>query len=221
MNSTTSSSPTPSGGRDATGERRDWFRFDRADQWGLALLLALGVAVGVVAWLLAPIIGWAQGDPLAVPFFSEVEVPGLAAAGIGHSEADYSLLLSDPSTGQRMFDLVPGVVYLLLVSAVAWLLLRVMLTIGRGEPFDPANVRRLRVLALVLMAGWTVAYFVEATCTFAILADVDLESAGVEGGPRAALTLPVVPFVTGLITAMVAEAFKAGTRLQDDVDGLV
>lgn len=221
MNDTTASTPTPSGRRGATGERRDWFRFDRADQWSFALLLGLGVVVSLVAWLIAPVVGWVQGDPLRVPFFSEVEVPGLAAAGIGHTEADYSLLLSDPTTRQRVLDLVPGVVYLLLVATVAWLLLRVMLTIGRGEPFAPANVRRLRALALVLMVGWTVAYFTEATCTFAILADVDLEAAGVEGGPRAALTLPVLPFVVGLATAMVAEAFKAGARLQDDVEGLV
>jgi hypothetical protein len=68
------------------------------------------------------------------------------------------------------------------------------------------------------MIGWTVAYFLDTTCTFAILSDLDL---GVGGGPRTVLTLPVVPFVAGLITAMVAEAFKAGARLQDDVDGLV
>ncbi len=221
MNSTTSPTPTPSGRRGATGERRDWFRFDRADQWSFGLLLALGVVATVVVRLVAPVVGWAQGDRLRVPFFSEVEVPGLTAAGIRHSEADYSLLLSDPSTRQRLLDLAPGVGYALLAAVIAWLLLRVMLTIGRGEPFDPANVRRLRALALVLMVGWTVVSFAEATCTFAILADVDLKAAGVDGGPRAALAFPVMPFVVGLATAMVAEAFKAGARLQDDVEGLV
>ena len=163
----------------------------------------------------------AKGDPLRVPFFSEVEVPGLAAAGIRHSEADYSLLLPDPSTRQRLLDLAPGVGYVLLAAAIAWLLLRVMLTIGRGEPFDPANVRRLRALALVLVVGWTVVSFAEAAGTVAILADVDLDAAGVGGGPRAALAFPVVPIVVGLATAMVAEAFKAGARLQDDLEGLI
>ena len=35
------------------------------------------------------------------------------------------------------------------------------------------------------------------------------------------IELPWVALVAGMVVAMLAEAFKAGSRLRDDVDGLV
>lgn len=201
--------------------RRDWFAFDRTDRWGFGLLLALVVVVTAATRVVAPIIEWVRGEDLAVPFFSDVDIPALAAAGLGHSQASYSLLIPDASGRQRWLDLLPGVGYGVLVCAVVWLLFRLMVDIGRGEPFAPGNVRRLRLLAGVLLVGWTVLYFVEATCSLAILDQVDLQAAGVEGGPRAVLSLPIAPFIAGMAVALVAEAFKAGSRLKDDVEGLV
>lgn len=209
------SSSTPS--RGATGERRDFWAFGRSDRWGLGLLLALGVTATLSVKVVVPILDWVRGEDLAVPYFSRVDVPGLSA-GLGHTQADYQILIPDPTARQRLLDLIPGLGYAVLVAAIAWLVLGLVRTIGRAQPFAAANVRRLRTLALLLMVGWSVLYFAEASCSLAILTDEDL---GVDGGPRAILQLPVVPFAVGMVTALLAEAFRVGARLEDDVEGLV
>lgn len=200
-------------------KRRDILAFDRADRWGLAVLLLLIVTATTAELVVGPIVGWVRGEALSVPYFSDVQVPGLAGTGLVHTAADYALLVAHPTARMRWLDLLPGVGHAVLVAAMAWVVLRLMTDIGRGSAFARRNVTRLRVLAGLLLVGWTVVYFAAATCTFAILTELDLSA--IDGGPRAALTLPVVPFVAGLIVALVAEAFRAGTKLQDDVEGLV
>lgn len=205
-----------------TKPRRDWLAFDRSDRWGFAVMLGLGVVATTLTQVVVPLVGWARGRQLAVPFVSDVDVAGLPTEHLDYrNPADYELLIADPSTRQRLLDLLPGLGYVVVVAALAWLLFRLMRSIGRGDPFAAANVRRLRQMAGLLAVGWTVVYFAEATCSFAILAGVDLDGTGLAGGPRTVLTLPIVPFVLGVIAALVAEAFKAGSRLQDDVAGLV
>ena len=101
-----------------------------------------------------------------------------------------------------------------------WLLVRVMRSIAVGDPFAPANVgapaggsQRLfgvRVGAGVLLG--------DGRGTGALLGSVDL------GGLDPAVprwTSPGVPLLAGMVVALLAEAFKGGSRLRDDVDGLV
>jgi hypothetical protein len=199
------------------GTKRDWLAFDRSDRVGLALLMVLVALGAAVTWLVRPLVEWAGGDALAVPFFSKVEVPGLAGTGLGHRGGRYDLLVPDPTTGQRLLDLLPGLGYLAIVVVAGYLLLRIMGDIGRGDPFRPHNVRRLRGLAALVALGWPIVFFAELTCRFTILTGLDLGDLG----PRAAFDLPVVPVLVGTTIALVAEAFKAGSRLRDDVDGLV
>ena len=144
-----------------------------------------------------------------MPFFSQVEVPGLAGTGLGHRDARYDLLVDDPTASQRLLDLLPGLGYLVIVVLAGYLVLRVMRDIGRGDPFRPHNVRRLRALAALLAFGWPVVVFAEVTCRFTLVSGLDLGDLG----PRAAFDVPVLPLVVGITVALVAEAFKAGSRL--------
>ena len=200
-----------------SGTRRDWLAFDRTDRVGPAALVVLVVLGAVGTWVLAPLAGWTSGDALRVPFFSEVEVPGLDGTGLGHRDAGYDLVVPDPTSGQRLLDLLPGLGYVVIVALAGYLVLRVMGDIGRGDPFRPANVRRLRMLAALLAFGWPVVFFAEMTCRFTILTGLDLGDLG----PRAVIALPLPIMLVGVVIALVAEAFKAGSRLRDDVDGLV
>ncbi|MEZ5094834.1 MAG: DUF2975 domain-containing protein [Nocardioides sp.] len=196
---------------------RDWLTFDRYDRWGLAGLLGLISVGAVAAYVVAPLARWASGSGLRVPFFSEVDVPALEGTGLRHGLGDYHVVIPDPTAGQRLLDLLPGLGWLALALACCWLVLRVMGDIGRGDPFQPGNVRRLRLLAALLVLGWPVVASLEAMTAFAILAELDLEGVG----PRAAFTFPLLPMLVGVVVALLAEAFKAGSRLRDDVDGLV
>ena len=51
----------------------------------------------------------------------------------------------------------------------------------------------------------------------ALLSDVDLGGLGLS----VVLDIPWPWFIAGMVVALLAEAFKAGSRLRDDVEGLV
>lgn len=208
----TSAAGTP--GRKA---RRDWLAFDRSDRWGLGILLGLVFVAAAVVDVVLPLLRWAGSEGIPVPFVSEVTVPELDDAGTTYGVAQYDVTLADPTTGQRLLDLVPGLMTVGLIAAGCWLIIAVMGTIASGDPFVAANVRRLRRLAALLLIGPIVVFFVDLPVNGALLSSVDL------GGLDPATFLePAWPaFVAGMVVALLAEAFKAGSRLRDDVDGLV
>jgi hypothetical protein len=211
----TMSTPTP--GTAGPGPRRDLLAFDRYDRWGLAALLGLISVGAVAAAVVGPLTGWIQGRALRVPFFSDIEVPALDGTGLSHGPGDYDVIIHDPTVLQRVLDLLPGLGWLVLVLACCWIVLKVMDDIGRGDPFQPGNVRRLRVLALLLVIGWPVLVSLQVMASLAVTADLGLDDLG----PRAGFTFPFLPVLVGVVVALLAEAFKAGSRLRDDVDGLV
>lgn len=196
---------------------RDLFAFDRWDRLGLRLLLGAVCLASVVALVAAPIAGWLRGDPLAVPFASRVVVPELDAVGLSHGIGDYDLRVRDVTTGQRLLDLIPGVINAALVIGAAYLMLRFLRAVAGGETFAPQQVWRLRGIAGIMVVGAPVVEFARMSCTGALLGSVDL------GGLAPALTIPLpwLAIVVGMCVALVAEAFKVGTALRDDVDGLV
>jgi len=103
------------------------------------------------------------------------------------------------------------------VLGIIAMLLRFMRDISVGTPFEPAQVTRLRAIAGLLLIGVPITYFARLSIDGALLSDLDL------GGIDLAvsLDLPWLPMTLGLITALLAEAFKVGTRLRDDVEGLI
>lgn len=206
---------TPTDGAAAPTPRRDVLAFDRYDRWGLAALLGL-VAVGAVATtVVRPLVGWAQEGDVSVPLISDIEVPALDGTGLRHGPGDYDVIIQDPTVGQRVLDLLPGLGWLVLVVVGCWIVLKVMGDIGRGDPFQPRNVRRMRALAVLLVIGWPVLAALQAMASFAITTDLGLGDLG------QTFTFPFLPMLVGLVVALLAEAFKAGSRLRDDVDGLV
>lgn len=202
---------------DRPTRRRDWMAFDRTDRWGLAILLGLVVVAAAVVDVVLPLLRWGAGDGIPLPFLSTVTVPELDAAGTSYGVASYDVTLADPSPAQRVLDLLPGLLTFGLIAAGCWLIIAVMATIASGDPFVAANVRRLRLLAALLLIGPMVVLFVDLPVHGALLGSMDL------GGldPAVSLELAWPSFIAGMVVALLAEAFKAGSRLRDDVEGLV
>ena len=68
---------------------RDVLAFDRSDRWGLVgLLLAVSLAA-CWAWLVSPVVAWAEGEAIPLELTSRVSVPELDAAGLRHGLATY------------------------------------------------------------------------------------------------------------------------------------
>ncbi|QIM22609.1 DUF2975 domain-containing protein [Phycicoccus sp. HDW14] len=90
-----------------------------------------------------------------------------------------------------------------------------MRDVAAGDPFRPANVTRLRVLAGLVAIALPAVWFGRASVDAAALTRL---------GPDLVvlvLDLPWLPVLAGTFVALLAEAFKLGGRLRDDVEGLV
>jgi len=196
---------------------RDLWAFGRSDRWGLVVLLALVVAGTAASQLVGPLVRWVRGDAMTVPYAADVTVPSLDATGVRYAGGSVDLSVPDPSVGQRVLDLVPGALLTVVVSVGCWLVLRVMWDVAAGDPFRTRNVRRLRVLAFVIAIGIPLVWFARVPIDLALMAGLDLGS----GAPATILRIPWEPVVIGSVVALVAEAFRTGARLRDDVEGLV
>jgi len=196
---------------------RDLLAFDRFDRWGLVVLLGAVALGAILAGVVEPLADWATGAPLTPEVVSEVTVPPLDAAGVGYGPATYGVDLVDPIAGQRLLDLVPGVLGAVLVVLACWCIVLLLRTVAAGDPFAPVNVVRLRVVAAVLVLGVPVVDVLESLVGTVLLDGLDFGSLALPF----MLDIPWVPMLAGLVVAMLAEAFKTGSRLRDDVDGLV
>jgi len=108
-----------------------------------------------------------------------------------------------------------------LAALAGSLLLRpVLLSISEGVPFLAGNAKRLRALALVIVST---ALLVPVPPILA--ADLALDRIGWVGGDApfvpALYELPLAAIATGLAILVVAEAFRHGSRIADDVEGLI
>lgn len=195
--------------------RRDLLAFGRSDRWGLALLLALVAVVTVVVQVVQPAARWVDGDPMPVGYAGRVGVPALDALGVRHEDGSVTALVPDPGTTVRVVDLLLGLCLSAVVLGGGWLVLRVMRDVAAGDPFRPANVTRLRVLAGLVAIALPAVWFGRASVDAAALTRL---------GPDLVvlvLDLPWLPVLAGTFVALLAEAFKLGGRLRDDVEGLV
>jgi Protein of unknown function (DUF2975) len=109
----------------------------------------------------------------------------------------------------------------LLILAIIWLFRRLALTaIGTREapanPFIWGNVRRLRIIATLVMA-------LPVIDAWSGLARTELVSGTLKEFTMYSWYLPnfLFPFGLGLMLAVLAEVFAAGIRLREDVEGLV
>lgn len=121
----------------------------------------------------------------------------------------------------RMFSTADDVIGGVALCLGAWMLRRVLLSVGSGAPFDARNPRRLRWVALSVVLGTLLEPFSTYWATRAVLAD-----AGADPATAYLRWEPWGPFGLGdiglaLLALAAAEAFAQGRRLADDADGLV
>jgi hypothetical protein len=123
----------------------------------------------------------------------------------------------DPDVRQRVGLIGTPILRGLLAIAVLTLLLLMVRTLRLGDPFVPANARRIYAIAATVGIG-------------GLLADLlgQWGRHGVLDNPRVApfivresYHLSLMPLAIGLAIAVAAEVFRQGISLRADVDGLV
>lgn len=129
--------------------------------------------------------------------------------------------LDDPSTRLKLFSALPDVLVALSTGLVCALLLLILMDTHLGRPFLSQNVLRLRAVAAVIFAAAVLVPLAHAwanreVMTAAVAADPDFSGLFTYDSG----TTLVWSFVALLVLA-VAEAFRIGSQLADDVEGLV
>lgn len=124
--------------------------------------------------------------------------------------------IAEPSVGQRVVVLLPVVVTTAFLAVGLVVLWRLVSATRRGVPFDRSMVRRLRVLGVLLLAYGLLAFFAAPMVLLAVFWSVP--------GTPVALGVDVpalLPVVLGFVVLVLAESFRVGLRLSEDVEGLV
>lgn len=197
--------------------KRDLLAFDRSDRIGLLVTIWVAVGLAFVALAYQPVARWVRGAAVEVPFTSRVTVPELDRVGTTYGAAEYAVRIAHPRAVDYALTLLPGLLALALFVAGALVVQRIARTIGSGDPFAARQVRRLRLLAGLLLVGAPAYALVNLASTGALLSRAEL------GGldPALIFPFPLAAMAAGLVLALLAEAFKTGTDLRDDVEGLV
>jgi hypothetical protein len=154
---------------------------------------------------------------LTIPVSVTMDGGRIAAPSIGIERADIQGLhgsLRFPLQRGRVF-LVNSLVLILVLAAALWLtteLQRVLRTVRDGKPFAPSNATRVRRIAWVLIAG----EFGRATIVYLenSYAAAHFTAEGFRFTVRPDLSVAAI--IEGLIILVIAEVFRAGTRLDED-----
>ena len=197
--------------------RRDLLAFDRTDRRGLVALLGLLALGALLVWVVAPLRDWLAGAGIPLALVSPVSVPELDAAGVDHGLAittTCSSLTRPPDSGSSPWR--QGLLAAALLLVGCWFVLRVMrasprVTLRTAQRHPPAgrrgDPRDRRPRGLLPRHGG---------------ARRPARLDGPRGWSRRLfLSIPWQAVVAGMVVALLAEAFRAGSRLRDDVAGLV
>ena len=104
----------------------------------------------------------------------------------------------------------------LLTMAVLVCLLMLVRSLRRGDPFVPANARRLYIIAAAVGFGGQAVLFLQAWGRSGVLAHPAVAPYVVHDAH-----MSVMPLLAGLAIAVGAEVFRQGTALREEVEGLV
>ena len=197
-------------------------RFDRSD-FGISFVVIAFLAAAVPVYtLVMPLATWARGTGLV----GEIDLSGQR---LGETQTAPGAEVLSAGVGRARFEtldtqtflayLAPGLVLTVATLLVACLLWHLLRSIQSGDPFITASVWRLRGIAGVLLLApplhAVASAFSLGSLTHAALVD----------SPPGLLFLlspaPLMVMGVGLLLAALAEAFRRGTDLERDVEGLV
>lgn len=138
--------------------------------------------------------------------------------------ADAELEIADPTDRERRLAIAIDILPLLLSIAVLWPLNGIARSVRDGDPFGNENVRRLRAIGVVLVAGALAVWYVQGQLQDA-LAEPYLappsDTRYIPGLRPADNDLPDLALLCGLGAFVLAQVFAHGVRLREDVEATI
>lgn len=151
---------------------------------------------------------------------AQVGLSGLPARASATPVDDtVDLALSDSPSALVLGVRAPTLLGALGVAVGALLLRRIVSGIGRGRPFERAAVRAVGWLAVVVVVVGVAVPVLDDLATV-----VALDRAGLvePGSPFiAGVSVPFLPILVSLLALCLAEAWRRGAAMSDDLEGLV
>lgn len=187
-------------------------------RWLLNLTLVfVGLVMVFSAWLALSTLVAGDGAGIMLPV--SFDAPGLSVDHdvLGRGEilgASGSVVFPDSPSGLMSFVYVIGTMLAFVPGLVLVLLLRkIVISVGNGEPFIEANVRRIRAIGIITVA----AEFIRGLGVLAIQAWVaDSVKTGIFMTVDVRWNLAIL--VLGAVIISLAEVFRYGMQLQSDAD---
>lgn len=192
----------------------------------LMVFVALLSAVPVVHL----IVDWIGGKPLrfttvAVVDPPAVDDPALADGVHGVYTGEAAFTIDAPSAGQRLAQLVPGLVTCLVAVACLLLVMRLLRNVRGDDLFRSSSRRITRTLGLILFCYGLFQPFIRLLAAIAITTPMHGGQFAVAGRLDLATNFDAGawwPVAVGLVVGVVGEVvFSRGRELADETEGLV
>lgn len=122
----------------------------------------------------------------------------------------------DPTPFDRTLYIASRAATPLLGLVIIWLLFGVVRAVRESDPFTRGSARRLTLLAGTVAAGG-----IGVNLLYEIADNVLLARSVLASVVAVDATLSFIPLAAGAAIAVLAEAFRHGSRLREDVEGLV
>jgi hypothetical protein len=143
--------------------------------------------------------------------------------------------LAEAALSLRLFAALPSLVHAVTITAAAILLIGILRRVSLGRPFSGGVLDRWRWVTLVLLAGGALQALADTGANLYLSRSIGLLGAGyVErdevkmflGGDYSGIGTnvpqwPIAILLAGVIALALGAAFRAGARLEEEVDGVV
>jgi len=191
--------------------------------WVVAIVVLGLVLIPAVAWLVLAGVRAASGElEVAMETMISAEQslslpPRWEVAG----HLPVRVRMADPPLSQFLLVIGSKAPDLVLTVGVLWLIQRIAGSVRRGDPFNAANVWRLRWIGTLLIIGYPLAVIIDGFFTNWFFSNEHSPALPPES---LVIGFPVVSagaLLGGLCMLVLAEVFRYGLRLREDVEGTV
>jgi len=125
----------------------------------------------------------------------------------------------DSTVAEQLLSRADATVLWLCVGLGAWLLRRLLLSIADADPFQPGNARRIAEIAALVVVAGSASQLLPGLAGAMVLDRLGLGPSSPVAPLQAAIGL--APILAALVLLALAEAFRRGSELARDTEGLV